>query len=69
MSEQAAPLSFEAALAELESIVAQLERGDLLLEEMLALYARGQQLAEWCARKLDEATLTLHMLQDDNAQA
>ncbi|MCS7087249.1 MAG: exodeoxyribonuclease VII small subunit [Thermoflexales bacterium] len=70
MSEQSSftpPPSFEAALLELESIVAQLERGDLSLEDTLTLYARGRRLAEWCARQLDEAELKLHILADEES--
>ena len=50
-------LSFEEAYQLLESIVAQLEQGDLPLDQSLALHERGQKLAEHCARKLDEAEL------------
>ncbi|MEN0078763.1 MAG: exodeoxyribonuclease VII small subunit, partial [Pseudomonadota bacterium] len=34
-------MSFEAALAELEGIVSKLERGDVDLEESIAIYERG----------------------------
>ena len=50
-------LSFEQAFQQLEEIVAQLEQGDLPLDQTLALHERGQKLAEHCARKLDEAEL------------
>jgi len=43
-----AALPFEAALAELESIVTRLERGDVALEESLAIYARGEALKAHC---------------------
>lgn len=59
------PTSFEAALKELEAIVARLEQGDLPLEETLALHARGQHLAEWCADHLDKAELKLRTLDAD----
>ena len=39
---------FEAAIAELESIVKKLEEGDLALEQSLALYERGVQLSRFC---------------------
>jgi exodeoxyribonuclease VII small subunit len=51
------PLSFEEAYQLLETIVAQLEQGDLPLDQSLALHERGQKLAEHCAHKLDEAEL------------
>lgn len=50
-------LPFEAALAELEMLVAQLEDGALPLEEALAVFERGQALAARCGRLLDTAEL------------
>jgi exodeoxyribonuclease VII small subunit len=52
-------LTFEQAYRELEQIVEQLERGDLPLEQSLALHARGQQLAALCAAQLDQAELKI----------
>ncbi len=48
-------LSFEAAMAELEKVVGQLERGDVALEESIALYQRGAELKKRCEDKLKEA--------------
>ncbi|HVV64875.1 MAG TPA: exodeoxyribonuclease VII small subunit [Rhizomicrobium sp.] len=48
-------LSFEAALAELEGIVARLEQGEVDLEDSIALYERGQALKGHCERKLKAA--------------
>ena len=48
-------LSFEKALAELESIVAKLERGDIALEESITAYERGEALKAHCARLLSTA--------------
>ncbi len=50
-----AALPFEKALAELESIVARLERGDVPLEESLAIYARGEALKAHCETLLRSA--------------
>jgi exodeoxyribonuclease VII small subunit len=50
-----AELSFEAALAELERVVSQLESGDVPLEESIALYARGAELRTHCEDKLKAA--------------
>lgn len=50
-----ATLSFEAALAELEAIVRQLEKGDSSLDEAIGAYERGARLKEHCERKLGEA--------------
>jgi exodeoxyribonuclease VII small subunit len=48
-------LSFEAALKELEEIVAKLERGDVPLEESIAIYERGEALKKRCETLLAEA--------------
>lgn len=41
-------MSFEVALAELETIVARLERGDVPLEESISIYERGEALKARC---------------------
>ncbi len=61
MSEQE-QLTFEEALSELEEAIARLEAGDLTLEETLALYERGQELAALCEQALNEAELRLEKL-------
>ena len=48
-------MSFEAAMAELEKVVGHLERGDVALEESIALYERGAALKKRCEAKLNEA--------------
>lgn len=48
-------MSFEEAMAELESVVGQLERGDVALEQSIALYERGAQLKARCEVKLKDA--------------
>jgi exodeoxyribonuclease VII small subunit len=48
-------MSFEAAMAELEKVLGQLERGDVALEESIALYERGAALKTRCETKLKEA--------------
>ena len=48
-------LSFEAALAELELIVARLEQGEVGLEDSIQLYERGQALKTHCDSKLKAA--------------
>lgn len=50
-----ADLSFEKALAELESIVQRLEQGKVDLEESIAIYERGEALKNHCERLLKEA--------------
>jgi len=48
--------SYEQARAELREIVAQLESGGQTLEESLALWERGELLADVCKRWLDGAS-------------
>lgn len=55
-------LSYEQALAELETIVASLEENKLALEETMALFERGQQLTRHCVELLDKAELRLKQL-------
>jgi exodeoxyribonuclease VII small subunit len=51
----AIPASFEAALAELEAIVATMEAGQLPLRESLAAYKRGAELLQYCQAALKDA--------------
>ena len=55
---------FEAAIAELETIVKKLEEGDLALEQSLALYERGVQLSRFCHSKLEEAERRVEILNE-----
>jgi exodeoxyribonuclease VII small subunit len=55
---------FEAAIAELESIVKKLEEGELPLEQSLALYERGVQLSRFCHSRLEEAERRIDILTD-----
>lgn len=48
-------LSFEAAMTELEALVAGLERGDVALDQSIALYERGQALKARCSALLRDA--------------
>ena len=55
-------LSFEAALKELEGIVARLEQGQVDLEDSIALYERGQALKVHCESKLKAAESRLEKI-------
>ena len=55
---------FEAAIAELESIVKQLEEGDLALEQSLSLYERGVQLSRFCHERLEAAEKRIELLNE-----
>ena len=56
---------FEQALAALEKIVERLEKGELTLEESLALYEEGIRLSRLCHGKLEEAEGKIEMLLKD----
>lgn len=58
-------LSFEAAYAELETIIQQLEQGDLPLEDSLSHYERGRKLSDHCQALLDKAELRVKELNSD----
>lgn len=55
---------FEAAIAELESIVKKLEEGDLPLETSLQLYERGVQLSRFCHAQLEGAERRIEVLNE-----
>jgi exodeoxyribonuclease VII small subunit len=55
---------FEAAIAELESVVKKLEEGDLALEQSLALYERGVQLSRFCHARLEDAERRIEILSE-----
>ena len=57
------PPTFEAALAELEDIVARMEGGQLLLEESLAAYKRGAELLAYCQGELKSAQQQVEVLE------
>jgi exodeoxyribonuclease VII small subunit len=55
-------LSYEAAFAELETVVAALEGEQRPLDEAIALYERGQALSKHCAALLEKAELKVRQL-------
>ncbi|PYR00328.1 MAG: exodeoxyribonuclease VII small subunit [Acidobacteria bacterium] len=55
---------FEAAIAELETVVKKLEEGDMALEQSLALYERGVQLSRFCHARLEEAERRIEVLNE-----
>lgn len=60
-------LSFEAAMAELESVVTKLEDGTLDLQQTVLLYQRGRALAAHCQGLLDTTELRIQQLVPDDA--
>jgi exodeoxyribonuclease VII small subunit len=61
-------LSYEQAFDELESLVEQLESGELKLEDALAVFERGQALAARCSDLLESAQLRLTQLAPDEGE-
>lgn len=54
--------SFEEALTRLESLVKQLEKGDLTLEESLVAFEQGIKLTRHCQQSLQSAEQKVKML-------
>ena len=59
------PTSFEAAMADLEKLVAQMEAGELPLEASVAAYQRGADLVRYCTRQLDKVEKQVQVLEGD----
>ncbi|MCW2286248.1 exodeoxyribonuclease VII small subunit [Rhodoblastus acidophilus] len=55
MQTKDSPLTFEAAMRELEEIVTALEKGNVDLDKSIALYERGEQLKKHCDALLKNA--------------
>jgi exodeoxyribonuclease VII small subunit len=55
-------LSFEEALAQLETIVTRLEVGDLALSDALQQFEEGIRLSRHCAARLDDAESKIEIL-------
>ena len=59
------PVNFEAAMEELEGIVATMEAGELSLDESLKAFERGVLLTRQCQSALQQAQLKVQMLTAD----
>lgn len=62
-------MSFEEAMAALEQVVGQLERGDVALEASIALYERGASLKAHCAAKLKDAEEKVELIRAAEGRA
>ncbi len=60
--DKTAKLSFEAALARLESVVDKMEQGEVPLAELLQKYEEGAKLLKLCEARLQEAELKIEKL-------
>lgn len=56
--------SYEAALEELEQLVAQLDAGQLPLDQLLSRYQRGAALLSFCRAKLDAVENQIQVLEN-----
>lgn len=63
------PANYEAAVSELETLVAQLEAGQLPLDQLLGQYKRGAQLLQYCRAQLDAVENQVKVLEGDQAKA
>ncbi len=59
-------VDFEAAMAELETLVASMEGGELSLEDSLKAFERGVKLTRHCQTALKNAELKVKVLPEDN---
>ena len=59
------PTSFEAAMADLEQLVAQMEAGELPLEASVAAYKRGADLVRYCTMQLEKVEKQVQVLEGD----
>jgi len=60
-------MSFEQALAELETLVERMESGELSLEESLASFEKGVALTRSCQKALTEAEQKVRILTDNTS--
>ena len=60
------PKDFEHAFAELESIVAQMESGQMSLQASLSAYQRGNMLLQFCQKSLADVEQKVQILNEHN---
>lgn len=60
--DQTAKLTFETALAKLETIVESMESGDVPLAELLAKFEEGNKLLKLCESRLKDAEIKIEQL-------
>lgn len=69
MSKAAKNPTFENALGELEQIVANMEAGQLPLEQLLTSYKRGAELLQYCQGALQDAQQQVRILEAGTLRA
>ena len=68
MADTAPKFEFEKALAELNNLVSQMERGDISLEDALSHFEKGIQLTRQCQQALQEAEQKVSVLLEKNGK-
>ena len=58
-------LSFEQAIDELDQLVRRMESGELSLDDSIAAYRRGAELARYCQARLANAEQEIRQLEGD----
>ena len=69
MKADAKQVKFEAALGELETIVGEMENGELPLDQLIERYEEGMKLVKLCNAKLSEAEQKIEVLTRQAAPA
>lgn len=64
-----AEMTFEEAMAALEGVVGQLERGEVALEASIALYERGARLKDHCEARLRDAQERVELIRAQEGRA
>lgn len=61
--------TFEAALQELETLLKEMESGNLPLEELISRFERGNALSQYCRKKLDSLEKRIEVLVKDDGDS
>lgn len=62
-------LSFEEALEKLETLVAQMEEGNLPLDRTLTCFEQGMKLTSFCRKKLEKLEKRIEVLTSDDGKS
>jgi len=68
-SSHTAPASYEAALKELETLVSDMEAGELPLAQLLTGYQRGAELLAYCRAQLDAVEQQIKVLDNGSLKS
>ena len=67
--EESNALSFEQSMSELETLVENMEKGEMSLDESLAAFEEGIKLTRSCQKSLEEAEQKVEILMKNTAEA